>query len=204
MSKKALIVVDPQNDFCPGGALAVPNGDEIIDVANREINSGMYDIIVLTADWHPANHRSFASNNPGVNPGEVGLLDGRQQVFWPDHCVQGTHGSSFHINLNTTPANLIIRKGMNKDVDSYSAFYDHAGFATGLDMYLVSNHITDAYILGLATEYCVKWTALDCQKSVPNVYTHLILDGCRGININEGDVDLAIEEMDKAFIEIIK
>lgn len=203
MSSKALIVVDLQYDFMDGGALAVPNGDEVVDIANREINSKMYDLIVLTADWHPSDHRSFASNNPGVEVGTLGHLDGKPQVWWPDHCVQGTHGSSFHIHLNTTPAGLIVRKGMNKNVDSYSAFYDNAGFTTGLGGFLITNQITDVYVMGLATEYCVNFTAHDCQTQVGTIQTHLILDGCRGIDINEGDVDSALENLERAGVNII-
>ena len=192
---KALILVDLQNDFMPKGALAVKDGAEVVPVANRLSSSMKFDIIVATQDWHPAGHSSFKST------GKDGV--------WPDHCVWNTKGSEFHKNLLTGRFNLILRKGMDKSVDSYSGFYDNNGAGTGLASYLsermkkaIENDVAEVYIMGLATDYCVKFTALDCVKAGFN-RTFLIEDGCRAVNANDGDGDKAIEEMKGAGIVFV-
>lgn len=178
---KALIVVDIQNDFAlPSGALSVQDGSKIVPVANRLIISEYFDQIVLTADWHPPTHKSFASNQKDVKPFDTGTLNGVIQTFWPDHCVFGTKGAEFHKSLLQNKANLIIRKGMNREIDSYSGFSDNAGHQTGLRGYLKDNNVEDVYVCGLATDYCVKYTALDAVKFGFNVF--VIEDACKATN----------------------
>lgn len=179
--KKALIVVDVQNDFCEGGALEVPNASEIIPYINSLIDSNIYDEIIFTQDWHPANHKSFASNN-GKNIGDVIELNGIQQFMWPDHCVQGSHGAEFHKDLNTSKINHIVRKGTNPEIDSYSAFQDNNHFMqTDLDNYLKEKNIELIEVVGLALDYCVKYTCLD---AVSNGYiTCLHFQGTKAVNV---------------------
>ena len=198
---KALLLVDLQKDFMPGGALAVSEGDEVVPVANRLSSSLNFDIMVITQDWHPPGHKSFASNNDGAEVGQLGELGGKPQVWWPDHCVWNTPGSELHGNLLTGRANLIIRKGMDKEVDSYSGFFDNDGSPVGLGDYLKERGVTDVYIMGLATDYCVKFTALDCAELGFN--THLVEDGCRAVNINPDDGANAIKEMKEAGIKVV-
>src|SRR5262245_60592621 len=156
----ALLLVDIQNDFLPGGALAVRRGDEIIATANRIMPS--YDLVVASQDWHPANHRSFASQQPGKRVGDVIQLEGLSQVLWPDHCVQGTYGASFPQTLNRFQIDHVIHKGTDSNVDSYSAFFDNARRKkTGLADYLRSFGVDEVHVMGLATDYCVRATALD-------------------------------------------
>lgn len=160
---RALIVIDLQNDFCPGGALAVPGGDEIV----RGINDLMADFpaVILTQDWHPEGHSSFASSHSGKAPYEMTDMPYGPQVLWPDHCVQGTEGSAFHAKLNTTRADLIIRKGFNPAIDSYSAFFENDQTTpTGLEGYLRTRGITDLTLAGLATDFCVHFSAIDAAK----------------------------------------
>lgn len=197
---KALIIVDLQNDFMPGGALAVKGGNEVVPVANRLSSSCKFDLIVLTQDWHPSGHKSFASSS-GEPVGTMGELNGKPQIWWPDHCVWGTPGAEFHKNLMTGRANLIIRKGMDRKVDSYSAFYDNDGSSVGLGGYLRDRNVGEVYVCGLATDYCVKFTALDAVKLGFN--TRLFEDGCRPVNVNPNDGNKAIEEMKTAGIEIL-
>lgn len=195
MRKKALILVDLQNDFCPGGALAVPHGDEVIDVANRMQKH--FDLIVATQDWHPADHGSFAATHPGKKPGEVIDLHGLEQVLWPVHCVQGTHGAEFVQGLATEKIAHVIQKGTDPEIDSYSGFHDNGHRkATGLGKYLHEQGVEDVYILGLATDYCVKFTALDARRE--GFTTYLIEDGCRGVELKEGDMARALQEMRQA------
>lgn len=157
---KALIIVDMQNDFMPGGALAVPEGDLIIDRINELQNK--FELIVATQDWHPANHKSFASQHEGKNPFDVIELNGLQQTLWPDHCIQGTKGADFHKDLNTTKIEAIFRKGMNRDIDSYSGFFDNGRKkSTGLNGFLKERNVTSLFICGLASDYCVYYTAMD-------------------------------------------
>jgi len=186
---KALLIVDMQNDFCPGGALAVENGDTIVHGINQLASK--FEIIATTQDWHPQNHGSFASSHPGAKPFDMGTLSGRDQVLWPDHCVQNTTGADFHPDLEVNARNFF--KGTNPDADSYSGFFDDDGASTGLDEYLKSKNVTQVYICGLATDYCVKFTALDALKQG---YAAVVLeDLCRGVNMDPGDSLRAIEEL---------
>jgi nicotinamidase/pyrazinamidase len=159
-ANEALIVIDVQNDFCPGGALAVAEGDRIISRINGLMDD--FATVVLTQDWHPADHASFAANHPGAAPFSLVTMPYGPQVLWPTHCVQGTPGAAFHPALRTDPAQLIVRKGFRPGIDSYSAFFenDHST-ATGLDGYLRSRGVTDLTFVGLATDYCVAYSALD-------------------------------------------
>jgi nicotinamidase/pyrazinamidase len=181
MPSDALIVIDLQNDFCPGGALAVPGGDDIIP----RINALMQDmpVSVLTQDWHPADHASFASNHPGAEPfGQVQMPYG-PQTLWPDHCVQGSTGAEFHPALHVDPADLILRKGFRAGIDSYSAFFENdRSTPTGLHGYLRERGITDLTFVGLALDFCVGWSALDAAKLG---YKVRVLEGaCRAIDLN--------------------
>ena len=198
--KKALILVDIQNDFLPGGALAVPCGDAVIPVANNIIKN--FSDVIATQDWHPSDHGSFASQYSGKEPGELIELNGLTQVLWPDHCVNNSEGAAFAPDLNTEKITRVFQKGMNKDVDSYSGFFDNSKRSdTGLGDYLKSRRITDVFIMGLATDYCVKFTALDaCSLGFK---THLITRGVRGVNINIGDSEKAIDDMKNAGITIV-
>jgi nicotinamidase/pyrazinamidase len=156
----ALLVVDMQNDFLPGGALAVPGGDEIIPEINRLTKE--YDLVVATQDWHPRNHGSFASQHPGKQPYEMGELAGIPQVFWHDHCVQGTYGAELNKLVDQERVEAIFRKGMDPKIDSYSAFFDNGHLkATGLEGYLKGRDVTEVHIGGLAADYCVWYTAKD-------------------------------------------
>ena len=196
--KRALILVDIQNDFIPGGALAVAHGDEVVPVANAV--QPRFDLVVATQDWHPRDHGSFASQH-GKNPGEMIELAGLPQVLWPDHCVQGSRGAEFHAELDMSRVAHVFRKGTDPAIDSYSGFYDNGHRkATGLGDYLKEAGVTDVYVLGLATDYCVKWTALDSVGL--GFRTHLIEDGARGVELAPGDVQRAVEEMRSAGVEI--
>lgn len=179
--KKALIIVDVQNDFCEGGALAVPGASEIIPYINVLTQENEYDQIVLTQDWHPAEHKSFASSN-GRNVGDTINLNGVPQFMWPDHCVQGTHGADFHPDLDRSRVTHIVQKGKNPEIDSYSAFQDNNHFVkTGLDDFLKYHDIQLVEIVGLALDYCVKYTCLD---AVANGYiTCLHFNGTRAVNV---------------------
>jgi nicotinamidase/pyrazinamidase len=160
---QALIVIDVQNDFCPGGALAVPEGDQIVPGINALIDA--HDTVILTQDWHPAGHSSFASSHAGKAPMELVDMPYGPQVLWPDHCVQGSIGAAFHKDLNTTRADLIIRKGYNPAIDSYSAFFENDQTTpTGLEGYLRTRGITDLVMVGLATDFCVNFSAVDAAK----------------------------------------
>jgi len=189
---KALILVDLQNDFCPGGALAVPGGDEVIPIANKV--QGHFELVVATQDWHPANHGSFAANHEARKPGEVLDLHGLDQVLWPVHCVQDTQGAAFVEALDTSRVAKVFRKGSDPAVDSYSGFYDndHRN-STGLADYLKDKGAREGYVMGLATDYCVKFTALDALKEGFTVY--VFEDGCRGVEMDPGDVDRALDRM---------
>jgi nicotinamidase/pyrazinamidase len=181
--KRALLVIDLQNDFLPGGALAVAKGDEVIPVANQLIASGEYDVVCLTQDWHPKDHGSFAANTPGMKPFESGMLNGLPQVFWPVHCVQGTTGAEFAADLSLDAKGVplrIFRKGTNPAVDSYSGFFDNAKRGdTGLQAYLASHGIADVDVLGLATDFCVQSTVLDALDLGYRV--RVIERGCRAV-----------------------
>jgi nicotinamidase/pyrazinamidase len=176
---KALLLIDIQNDFLPGGALAVPGGDEILPVINQL--QPHFDLVVATQDWHPADHKSFAANHTGKNPFEVIDLQGLEQVLWPRHCVQGTPGAAFSPALELNRAEAIFRKGMNPEIDSYSGFYDNGHLkTTGLADYLRSKKVTQVFVAGLAGDYCVYFTAKDAL--LEGFKTFLIEDACRPIS----------------------
>jgi nicotinamidase/pyrazinamidase len=197
----ALILVDLQNDFLPGGALAVPRGDEVIPVANRVQRA--FDLIVATQDWHPANHGSFASNHVGGKPGQLGELAGQPQVLWPDHCVQNSRGAAIAPGLDVTRFTRVFAKGTDPAIDSYSGFFDNGQRqATGLGSFLRQQGVTGVYVMGLATDYCVKATALDARGLGFN--TALIVDGCRGVNLQPDDVDRALAAMKAAGVKLIQ
>ncbi len=178
--KKALIIVDLQNDFCEGGALAVPGANEIIPYVNLLMEENEYEQIILTQDWHPADHKSFASNNR-KKVGDNIILNGIPQHMWPDHCVQGTFGAEFHKDLNRDKVTHIIQKGTNVDFDSYSGFHDNNHFVkTGLDDFLKYHDIQLLEIVGLALDYCVKYTCLDAAKL--GYVTCLHFNGTRAVN----------------------
>jgi len=177
----ALIGIDVQNDFCPGGALAVPRGDEVVPVINRL--AGRFRHVVLTQDWHPEGHVSFASSHPGRRPFETIRVAYGDQVLWPDHCVPGTRGADFHPGLDTLPADLVVRKGNDPAIDSYSALYenDHRT-STGLAGYLRERGCRRLFLTGLATDFCVQYSALDARREGFEVF--VVEDGVRGIDLD--------------------
>lgn len=178
---QALIVIDVQNDFCPGGALAVSGGDEIIPRING-LMAG-FDTVVLTQDWHPANHASFAANHPDAAPFSLTEMPYGPQVLWPTHCVQGTDGAAFHPALRTDPAHLVIRKGFRPQIDSYSAFFENdKTTVTGLDGYLRSRGVTALTLVGLATDYCVAYSALDAARL--GFKATVLMGAARAIDLN--------------------
>jgi nicotinamidase/pyrazinamidase len=196
---QCLIVVDVQNDFCPGGALAVPNGDEVVPVINRL--AARFDNVVFTQDWHPRGHASFASSHPGKKPFETVELPYGAQVLWPDHCVQGTRGAAFHEGLEPGKAQLVIRKGFHRDIDSYSAFLEaDRKTTTGLAGYLKERGLKSLFVCGLATDFCVAWTALDARKAGFEV--SVIEDACRAIDL-EGSLKRAWAQMAAAGVKRI-
>lgn len=197
--RRALIVVDLQNDFCPGGALAVPGGDEVVDVANELLAE--IPLSVLTQDWHPGGHVSFASSydrqayelDDSVDP---------PRLLWPDHCVAGSPGADFHPALKTERAKLIIRKGFSLNLDSYSAFFENDGITpTGLAGWLSSLGVGSVVVMGLATDYCVKATALDARKL--GLEVSIVAEGVRAVNARPGDGDAALKIMEEAGCKII-
>ena len=196
---RALILVDIQNDFLPGGSLAVPRGDEVVDVANELMPQ--YDQVVATQDWHPADHRSFARQHPGRQVGDVIELHGLPQVLWPEHCVQGTRGAKFAPGLNLAGVQHVVQKGTDREVDSYSGFFDNARRrATGLEKLLREKQVDEVHVLGLATDYCVRATALDAIDLGFRVT--LIERGSRGVDLKRGDCQRAIDEMRTAGVVI--
>ena len=198
MSEKALIVIDVQNDFCPGGALTVTGGDEIVPMVNRLI--GEFDHVVLTQDWHPAGHSSFATVHPGKNPFETTEMPYGTQTLWPDHCVQGTNGAAFHADLEWTKAELVIRKGFRPAIDSYSAFFENDRTTpTGLAGYLRERGISDLTLVGLATDFCVAYSALDAVRS--GFKATVLLDACRAIDLG-GSLAAMKDEMAKAGVTL--
>lgn len=189
--KKALLIVDVQNDFCPGGALAVPDGDDVVPVINKLID--VFDIVIQTQDWHPDGHHSFASSHEGKKPYDTVEMDYGTQVLWPDHCVQGSEGAEFHPDLHTLKTQVIIRKGFRKSIDSYSTFYENdQKTATGLTGYLKERGITSLYAVGLATDFCVNWSVLDGIDE--GFKMNVVTDAVRGIDL-EGSLDEAWEGM---------
>lgn len=199
MAEDALIVIDMQNDFCPGGALAVEGGDEVVPIVNRLIEQSRH--VILTQDWHPAGHSSFASSHPGKAPFETVTMPYGEQVLWPDHCVQGSTGADFHPGLRWTPAELVLRKGFRTEIDSYSAFFenDHET-PTGLAGYLRERGITKVRFCGLATDFCVAFSALDAVAQ--GFSTSVVLDACRGIDLN-GSLAAMTERMREAGVQLI-
>lgn len=189
---KALILVDIQNDFCPYGALPVPNGDEVIPIANELMPK--FELVVATQDWHPADHKSFAANHPWRKLGQIIELNGLEQILWTIHCVQGSMGAEFCDSLHTEHIHRVFQKGTDIEVDSYSGFFDNGHRnATGMGAFLKKKGVEEVYIMGLATDYCVKFTALDALTL--GFKTYLVEDGTRGVNIKPDDVRKAKEEM---------
>ena len=198
-NKSALIVIDVQNDFCPEGALAVATGNEIVAPINAVMSD--FEAVILTQDWHPAGHSSFASSHPGKGPFEVTEMPYGSQVLWPDHCIQGTKGAAFHADLNTDRADMIVRKGYTPSVDSYSAFFenDHKT-PTGLDGYLRTRGLTTLTIVGLATDFCVNFSAVDAAKLGYDVTVRQNL--CRAIDM-DGSLAAALSGMSDAGVTLI-
>ena len=195
----ALLMIDIQNDFCPGGALAVEEGDKIIKSVNAMQQD--YPILVLTQDWHPANHSSFAANHENADPFTMIKMPYGDQVLWPTHCVQGSNGAQFHDDLVTDHADMIIRKGYNSQIDSYSAFFENDKFTpTGLDGYLKDRGVKNVVLCGLATDFCVYFSAMDALKCGFGV--KLAIDACRAIDM-DGSLAAAMDAMNKSGVEII-
>ncbi|WP_349958705.1 bifunctional nicotinamidase/pyrazinamidase [Rhizobium sp. ZPR3] len=199
---KALLLIDIQNGFCPGGNLPVPDGDQVVPVANKLIDSGRYDLIVASQDWHPAGHGSFASSHSGKKPFEMGTLSGKPQMMWPDHCVQNSKDAEFHPALHLDAVDFIQQKGQNPAVDSYSAFRDNDQAAlTGLAAYLRDKGVTELDLCGLATDYCVKFSALDAIEMLPDATVRFIEDASRGID--PAGVAVAIDDMRARGVAVI-
>ncbi len=197
---KALLIIDVQNDFLPGGALAVKEGDAIIPVINQVVNN--YDLVVATQDWHPQNHGSFASQHSGKKAGDLIDLNGLQQVLWPDHCIAGTKGAELAPSLDLRRAAAIFRKGMDPAVDSYSAFFDNGHrHDTGLSAYLRGRGVEEIDFAGLATDYCVNFSVLDAMAA--GFKCRLLLSACRGVNVAPGDADKAIKSLSAMHCAII-
>lgn len=195
-----LIVVDVQNDFCPGGALAVPKGDEVVPAINRI--AARFENVVLTQDWHPRGHASFASSHSGKKPFETIELAYGRQVLWPDHCVQGTPGAAFHSGLGTERAQLVVRKGFHRDLDSYSGFLEaDRETTTGLAGFLKEKGFRQLFVCGLATDFCVAWTALDARATGFEVT--VLEDACRAIDL-EGSLERAWTDMRAAGVKRVR
>ncbi|WP_323160512.1 bifunctional nicotinamidase/pyrazinamidase [Pseudomonas fluorescens] len=197
--RSALLVIDVQNDFIPGGQLPVPEGDRIVPLVNDLARQ--FKQVVIAQDWHPAGHASFASSHPGHKPYDVIQLPYGEQTLWPDHCVQATRGAELHPELNLPHAQLIIRKGCNPDIDSYSAFLEADRITTtGLAGYLKERGIDTVYMVGLALDFCVMFSALDARAAGFNAF--VVLDACRAIDLN-GSLTAAIEQMQVAGVGLI-
>ncbi|QEG40881.1 bifunctional nicotinamidase/pyrazinamidase [Roseimaritima ulvae] len=196
-----LLLVDLQNDFIEGGALAVQGGADVIAVANALMPH--FQHVIATQDWHPSDHQSFASQNPELAIGDSFLLDGLPQTAWPDHCIQDSHGAAFAGALNQKAIQHVVRKGTDRQIDSYSGFFDNGHQrSTGLADYLRQQGIERVFVMGLATDYCVRATVLDAFAEGFGVC--LVLDGCRGVNLQPGDVERAIFDMQNAGAELIE
>ena len=198
---KALVLVDIQNDFLPGGALAVPHGDAVVPVANSL--QAAFPLVVATQDWHPENHGSFAANHPGKKVFEQIVLNGLPQTLWPVHCVQGTSGAELASGLKRERIARIFPKGMDVGIDSYSGLFDNDHRkSTGLGEWLKAKGVTEVFVCGLATDYCVKFTALDAAQY--GFKTHFIEDASRGVNLQPNDVKDAIAEMNRAGVATVQ
>jgi nicotinamidase/pyrazinamidase len=198
-TQDALLVIDVQNDFCPGGGLAVAAGDAVVPLINGWMPR--FDEVLLTQDWHPPGHRSFASAHPGRTPFETVQMPYGAQTLWPDHCVQGTPGADFHPGLNTTPARLVIRKGFRPAIDSYSAFFENdRSTPTGLTGYLRERGLKRLFLCGLATDFCVAYSALDARAQGFEVT--VLLDACRAIDLG-GSLDAALAQMRQTGVEFV-
>jgi nicotinamidase/pyrazinamidase len=194
-----LVVIDVQNDFCPGGALAVPQGDQIVPAVNRL--AGEFAHVVLTQDWHPRGHASFASSHPGKQPFDTIDVSYGQQILWPDHCVQGTRGAAFHPDLAVPHAELVLRKGFRAAIDSYSAFFENdRRTPTGLVAYLTERRFERITLCGLATDFCVFYSALDGRHAGFEVT--VATDACRGIDV-DGSLDRAMRSMKEAGVTLL-
>jgi nicotinamidase/pyrazinamidase len=199
LASRVLLVIDVQNDFCPGGALAVAGGDAVVQVINRLMP--LFPRVVATQDWHPWNHVSFASSHVGKRPLDVVEVDGIQQVLWPDHCVQGTPGAQLHPDLQGGRIQLVLRKGLRSKLDSYSAFFENDRRTdTGLRFYLEGLHAREIFLCGLATDYCVLASALDARGLGFNVT--LVGDACRGVDSPTGSVGKALAAMETAGVRV--
>ena len=199
--KKALIIVDIQNDFCKGGSLEVADGEKIIPYINHLMKTNNYDEIILTQDFHPAEHKSFAVNN-GKSVGEIIQLNGISQTMWPVHCVQGTSGVEFHPDLEQNKATYIIKKGMNPEIDSYSAFFDNQKLIdTGLSNYVKSKNIETVEIVGLALDYCVKYTCIDAVLEGFKVVLHF--KGTKAVNLHPDDAKNTVFELLEKGVSVI-
>src|SRR4030095_8758911 len=197
----ALIIVDLQNDFLPGGALPVPHGDEVIPLANEL--QRRFDLVVATKDWHPPDHGSFAANHSGKKPGDRIILDGIEPILGPVHCVQNTPGAESAPSFDTSRVAHVFHKGTERNIDSYSTFFDNAHRRhTGLAHYLEKRGIKNIYLMGLALDYCVKYSTLDARQLGLNTY--VIVDGCRGIGLEPGDIARALYEMKRAGAVLLK
>lgn len=196
----ALLLIDIQNDFCPGGALAVADGDAVVPVAN--LLMPLFRYVVATRDWHPRGHVSFASTHPGTKPLDTVTVSYGEQVLWPDHCVPGTEGAEFHPGLDTSRIDLILHKGSRKELDSYSAFFenDHTT-PTGLAGYLSGLGVNTVYLAGLATDYCVFASAIDARRL--GLEAVLVEDGCRGVDFPAGNVASALSRMKERGVKIV-
>jgi len=189
---KALLVIDIQNDFLPGGALEVKDGDQIISVINKIMKK--FDWIIATQDWHPADHKSFASQHKGKSPGEMIKLKDLDQVLWPDHCIQGTVGAEFSKKLDLSKIKKVFVKGTDQEIDSYSGFFDNGHLkSTGLSDYLRNSLIDEVFIVGLATDYCVKFTVLDSIRE--GFKTYVVADATKAVNLKPDDYEAALDEM---------
>ena len=197
--EQALVVIDVQNDFCPGGALAVNGGDEVVPLVNTLAKD--FEHVVLTQDWHPAGHKSFASSHKGKQPFDSVMMPYGDQTLWPDHCVQGTDGAAFHPWLDLTKAELVIRKGFRKHIDSYSAFHENdRKTPTGLAGYLGERGINQITLVGLATDYCVAYSALDAAKL--GLKATVRLEACRAIDLG-GSLEKMLGKMRDAGVKLV-